>query len=42
MEAFNAEGAILRIKKRKCVVVEVKGICAVAITFVPSDWLELI
>ena len=41
-EFAGCTGVIRRIKKRKCVVVEVKGICAVAITFVPSDWLELI
>ena len=41
MEAFNAEGAIHRIKKHKCVVIEVKGICAVAIAFIPFNGLEL-
>ena len=41
-ELAGCTGIIRRIKKRRCVVVEVNGICAVAITFVPSDWLELI
>ena len=41
-EFAGCTGIIRRIKKRRCVVVEVNGICAVAITFVPSDWLELI
>lgn len=41
-EFAGCTGTIRRIKKRRCVVVEVSGICAVAITFVPSDWLELI
>ena len=41
-EFAGCTGTIRRIKKRRCVVVEVNGICAVAITFVPSDWLELI
>ncbi len=40
-EFAGCTGTIRRIKKRRCVVVEVNGICAVAITFVPSDWLEL-
>ncbi len=41
-EFAGCTGIIRRIKKRRCVVVEVCGICAVAITFVPSDWLELL
>ena len=41
-EFAGCTGIIRRIKKRRCVVVEVSGICAVAITFVPSDWLELL
>jgi transcription antitermination factor NusG len=41
-EFAGCTGIIRRIKKRRCVVVEVNGICAVAIAFVPSDWLELI
>ena len=36
----GAEGVIKRIKKRQCVVVQVEGVAAVAITFVPSAWLE--
>ena len=36
----GCEGVIRRIKKNQCVVVQVEGIAAVAITFVPSAWLE--
>jgi len=36
----GAEGIIKRIKKRQCVVVQIEGVVAVAITFVPSAWLE--
>ena len=38
----GAEGVIKRIKKRQCVVVQIEGIAAVAITFVPSAWLTTI
>ena len=38
----DAEGVIKRIKNNKRVVVEIHGIAAVAITFVPAIWLELI
>ena len=38
----GAEGEIKRIKKSQCVVVQVDGVAAVAITFVPKAWLELI
>lgn len=41
-EFAGCTGVIKRIKKSKCVVVEVRGICAVAIAFVPSAWLEQI
>ena len=36
----DAEGVIKRIKNNKRVVVEIHGIAAVAITFVPAIWLE--
>lgn len=36
----DAEGVIKRIKNNRRVVVEVKGICAVAIAFVPSAWIQ--
>ena len=36
----GAEGTVRRIKKQQCIVVEIKGFVAVAITFVPSAWLE--
>ena len=36
----GAEGVIKRIKKSQCVVVQIEGVAAVAITFVPSAWLE--
>ena len=36
----GSEGIIRRIKKNQCVVVQVEGVAAVAITFVPSAWLE--
>jgi len=36
----GSEGVIRRIKKNQCVVVQVEGVAAVAITFVPSAWLE--
>jgi hypothetical protein len=36
----GSEGTIRRIKKNQCVVVQVEGVAAVAITFVPSAWLE--
>lgn len=36
----GAEGVIKRIKKQRCVIVQIEGIAAVAITFVPSAWLE--
>ncbi len=36
----GAEGTIKRIKKRQCVVVQIEGLAAVAITFVPTAWLE--
>lgn len=36
----GAEGVIKRIKKRQCVVVQVEGVAAVAITFVPAAWLQ--
>lgn len=36
----GAEGTIKRIKKRQCVVVQIEGVAAVAITFVPTAWLE--
>ena len=36
----GVEGVVKRIRKNKHVVVELKGIAAVAIAFVPSAWLE--
>ena len=36
----DAEGVIKRIKNNKRVVVEIQGVAAVAITFVPSVWLQ--
>ena len=36
----DAEGVIKRIKNNKRIVVEIKGVAAVAITFVPAIWLE--
>ena len=36
----DAEGVIKRIKSNKRVVVEIKGVAAVAITFVPTVWLQ--
>ena len=36
----DAEGVIKRIKNNKRIVVEIKGVAAVAITFVPAVWLE--
>ena len=33
-------GTIKRIKKSQCVVVEIQGLAAMAITFVPPSWLE--
>jgi transcription antitermination factor NusG len=36
----DAEGVIKRIKNNKRVVVEIQGIAAVAITFIPTIWLE--
>lgn len=36
----GVEGVIKRIKKNKCVVVQIEGIAAIALTFVPSAWLE--
>ena len=36
----DAEGVIKRIKNNKRVIVEIQGVAAVAITFVPSVWLE--
>ena len=36
----DAEGVIKRIKNNKRVVVEIQGVAAVAITYVPSVWLE--
>lgn len=38
----GVEGVIKRIKKNKCVVVQIEGIAAIALTFVPSAWLESI
>ena len=35
----NVEGVIKRIKKNKYVVVQIEGIAAVAITYVPAEWL---
>jgi len=36
----NAVGTIKRIKKSQCVVVQIEGLAAIAITFVPSAWLQ--
>ncbi len=36
----GAVGTIKRIKKSQCVVVQVEGVAAVAITFVPKAWLQ--
>ena len=36
----GVEGVIKRIKKNQCVVVQIEGIAAIALTFVPSAWLE--
>lgn len=36
----GVEGVIKRIKKNQCVVVQIEGVAAVALTFVPSAWLE--
>lgn len=36
----GVEGVIKRIKKNQYVVVQIEGIAAVALTFVPSAWLE--
>jgi transcription antitermination factor NusG len=36
----DAEGVIKRIKNNKRIVVEIKGVAAIAITFVPAIWLE--
>lgn len=39
-EFKDAEGVIKRIKNNKRVVVEIQGVAALAITFVPSIWLQ--
>lgn len=36
----GVEGVIKRIKKNQCVVVQIEGVAAIAMTFVPSAWLE--
>ena len=36
----GVEGVIKRIKKSQCIVVQVEGVAAIALTFVPSAWLE--
>ena len=36
----GVEGIIKRIKKNQCVVVQIEGIAAIALTFVPPAWLE--
>ncbi len=36
----GVEGVIKRIKKNQCVVVQIEGIAAIALTFVPPAWLE--
>lgn len=36
----GVEGVVKRIRKNKHVVVELKGVAAIAIAFVPSAWLE--
>ncbi len=41
-EFKDAEGVIKRIKNNKRVVVEIQGVAALAITFVPSIWLQSI
>lgn len=33
-------GTVKRIKKSQCVVVEIEGLAAIAITFVPPSWLQ--
>ena len=38
----DVEGVIKRIKKNKSVVVQIEGVAAVAIAFVPANYLELI
>ena len=37
---MGAIGTIKRIKKSQCVVVEIEGLAAIAITFVPPSWLQ--
>ena len=36
----GVEGVIKRIKKNQCVVVQIEGLAAIAMTFVPPAWLE--
>ena len=36
----NTVGTIKRIKKNQCVIVEIEGVAAIAITFVPPSWLQ--
>lgn len=36
----NAVGTVKRIKKTQCVVVQIEGFAAMALTFVPPSWLE--
>ena len=38
----GVEGVIKRIKRNKHVVVQIEGVTAVAITFVPSSYLSII
>ena len=38
----GVEGVVKRIKKNQCVVVQIEGIAAIALTFVPFAWLEVI
>jgi transcription antitermination factor NusG len=38
----DVEGVVKRIKKNKSVVVQIEGIAAVAIAFVPANYLTLI
>ena len=38
----GVEGVIKRIKKNQCVVVQIEGLVAIALTCVPSAWLEAI
>jgi transcription antitermination factor NusG len=38
----GVEGVIKRIRKNKHVVVQIEGVAAVAITFVPASYLTLI